>query len=77
MARTRNLRGEMPFLDHLEELRWHLLWSLLSVTVHEAPSIPGAPSFPSEMVENVPSLQSMEVVPSPLSVALHELPCAP
>lgn len=23
----------MPFLDHLEELRWHVLWSLLSVTV--------------------------------------------
>jgi sec-independent protein translocase protein TatC len=23
--------GEMPFLDHLEELRWRLLWSLLAV----------------------------------------------
>ena len=23
----------MPFLDHLEELRWRLLWSMLSVTV--------------------------------------------
>ena len=23
----------MPFLDHLEELRWHILWSVLSVTV--------------------------------------------
>ena len=23
----------MPFLDHLEELRWHILWSLLSGTV--------------------------------------------
>src|SRR5688500_14722987 len=22
---------EMPFLDHLEELRWRLLWSLLAV----------------------------------------------
>jgi sec-independent protein translocase protein TatC len=25
--------GEMPFLDHLEELRWRLLWSLLAVLV--------------------------------------------
>jgi len=24
-------RGEMPFLDHLEELRWRILWSLLAV----------------------------------------------
>lgn len=23
--------GEMPFLDHLEELRWRILWSLLAV----------------------------------------------
>ena len=26
-------RGEMPFLDHLEELRWRVLWSLLAVVV--------------------------------------------
>jgi sec-independent protein translocase protein TatC len=25
--------GEMPFLDHLEELRWRLLWSLLAITL--------------------------------------------
>ncbi|HET9439252.1 MAG TPA: twin-arginine translocase subunit TatC [Longimicrobiales bacterium] len=25
--------GEMPFLDHLEELRWRLLWSILAVLV--------------------------------------------
>jgi sec-independent protein translocase protein TatC len=25
--------GEMPFLDHLEELRWRVLWSLLAVIV--------------------------------------------
>ena len=30
---TRNSRGEMPFLDHLEELRWRILWSLLAVVV--------------------------------------------
>ena len=29
----RNSRGEMPFLDHLEELRWRILWSLLAVVV--------------------------------------------
>ncbi|MQA88658.1 MAG: twin-arginine translocase subunit TatC [Gemmatimonas sp.] len=25
--------GEMPFLDHLEELRWRILWSLLAIGV--------------------------------------------
>src|SRR5690606_30558052 len=25
--------GEMPFLDHLEELRWRILWSLLAIVV--------------------------------------------
>jgi len=29
----RNERGEMPFLDHLEELRWRLIWSLLALAV--------------------------------------------
>ena len=29
----RNERGEMPFLDHLEELRWRLIWSLLALTI--------------------------------------------
>ena len=24
-------KGEMPFLDHLEELRWRLIWSVLAV----------------------------------------------
>jgi sec-independent protein translocase protein TatC len=24
-------RGEMPFLDHLEELRWRILWSLIAL----------------------------------------------
>lgn len=26
-----NARGEMPFLDHLEELRWRILWILIAV----------------------------------------------
>ncbi len=30
---TRTSRGEMPFLDHLEELRWRILWSLLAVVI--------------------------------------------
>jgi sec-independent protein translocase protein TatC len=29
----RTYRDEMPFLDHLEELRWRMLWSLLAVLV--------------------------------------------
>jgi sec-independent protein translocase protein TatC len=29
----RTSTGEMPFLDHLEELRWRMLWSLLAVAV--------------------------------------------
>lgn len=29
----KNAAGEMPFLDHLEELRWRLIWSLLAVMV--------------------------------------------
>ena len=28
-----NPTGEMPFLDHLEELRWRILWSLLAVVI--------------------------------------------
>jgi sec-independent protein translocase protein TatC len=31
--RTRHPLGEMPFLDHLEEFRWRILWSLLAVGV--------------------------------------------
>ena len=31
-ARSRG-SDEMPFLDHLEELRWRLIWSLLAVAV--------------------------------------------
>ena len=26
-------RGEMPFLDHLEELRWRILYSLLAIVL--------------------------------------------
>lgn len=32
-AKSANPRGEMPFLDHLEELRWRVLWSLLAIGV--------------------------------------------
>ena len=25
--------GEMPFLDHLEELRWRIIWSLIALAI--------------------------------------------
>ncbi|MDA0328534.1 MAG: twin-arginine translocase subunit TatC [Gemmatimonadetes bacterium] len=31
--RHRKIKGEMPFLDHLEELRWRILWSIIAVVV--------------------------------------------
>ena len=31
--KNKNDPAEMPFLDHLEELRWRILWSLLAVIV--------------------------------------------
>jgi sec-independent protein translocase protein TatC len=31
MRRIRSSTGEMPFLDHLEELRWRIIWSLAAV----------------------------------------------
>ncbi len=36
MARVRNPRAEMPFLEHLEELRWRILWALLAVFIGTA-----------------------------------------
>jgi sec-independent protein translocase protein TatC len=33
MKYLKTTSGEMPFLDHLEELRWRILWSLLAVVV--------------------------------------------
>lgn len=32
-------RGEMPFLDHLEELRWRILWSVVTIIVGSAVGI--------------------------------------
>jgi sec-independent protein translocase protein TatC len=31
--KSQNPTAEMPFLDHLEELRWRILWSLLALIV--------------------------------------------
>ncbi|MBI4519718.1 MAG: twin-arginine translocase subunit TatC [Gemmatimonadetes bacterium] len=31
LQRSVNPRGEMPFLDHLEELRWRVIWSLIAL----------------------------------------------
>jgi len=36
VTRHRDPRGEMPFLDHLEELRWRIFWSLAAVAVGTA-----------------------------------------
>jgi sec-independent protein translocase protein TatC len=33
MSETRDSRAEMPFLDHLEELRWRILYSLLAIVL--------------------------------------------
>ena len=33
LARSDNPKAEMPFLDHLEELRWRILWSVLALIV--------------------------------------------
>ena len=33
MAEEVRPQGEMPFLDHLEELRWRIIWSLVAVLV--------------------------------------------
>ena len=30
---ARNPKAEMPFLEHLEELRWRILWSLVAIVV--------------------------------------------
>lgn len=31
--------GEMPFLDHLEELRWRIIWSLVAIVLGSAAGI--------------------------------------
>jgi sec-independent protein translocase protein TatC len=33
MLTLKSHRGEMPFLDHLEELRWRILWGLVAIVV--------------------------------------------
>lgn len=32
-SKKKSPAGEMPFLDHLEELRWRILWSILAVLI--------------------------------------------
>jgi sec-independent protein translocase protein TatC len=36
MLRHRNPRVEMPFLDHLEELRWRIFWALIAIAIGSA-----------------------------------------
>jgi sec-independent protein translocase protein TatC len=33
IRKPQNPAGEMPFLDHLEELRWRILWSVLALVL--------------------------------------------
>ena len=33
MEQTSSNAAEMPFLDHLEELRWRIIWSLAALVV--------------------------------------------
>lgn len=33
MKYFRTTSGEMPFLDHLEELRWRMLWSIIAIVL--------------------------------------------
>ena len=33
--------AEMPFLDHLEELRWRIIWSLGALVVGVVIGVPG------------------------------------
>jgi sec-independent protein translocase protein TatC len=33
MAKVVGQQAEMPFLDHLEELRWRIMWSLLALVI--------------------------------------------
>jgi Tat protein translocase TatC len=36
MTKQDRTRAEMPFLEHLEELRWRILWSLLALVIGSA-----------------------------------------
>jgi len=61
MMRTRSHRGEMPFLDHLEELRWRILWSLAAVMIGAIVGFVAVQEF-----------QAMEILIRPLRVAFGE-----
>lgn len=63
-SRPTNGSGEMPFFDHLEELRWRIIWSLLAFIVFTIAGFylamhfdllgilraPAAPYLPDEML---------------------------
>jgi sec-independent protein translocase protein TatC len=55
-------RGEMPFLDHLEELRWRIIWSVLAIVVGSAIG-----------VFAVIKLDVMNVLTAPLLTAISSL----
>ncbi len=63
--RTANSKGEMPFLDHLEEFRWRILWSVIALIVGTAIGLLLVIKF-----------DVMAVILAPLQTVLAELPGA-
>jgi len=63
--RTANPKGEMPFLDHLEEFRWRILWSVIALIVGTAIGLLLVIKF-----------DVMAVILAPLQTVLAELPGA-
>ena len=48
--------AEMPFLDHLEELRWRIIWSLAAIVVCYVLQIVLGDSFTNEGVNFGPAV---------------------
>jgi sec-independent protein translocase protein TatC len=65
--------GEMPFLDHLEELRWRILWSLLAFVVMGGIGLYLAMRFDLVHVLTRPALPFLDCTPPAVAGA----PCVP
>ena len=53
---------EMPFLDHLEELRWRLLWSLLALALGAGVALTFLLDYLDDSVRNKSELEAMGVI---------------